>query len=164
MTWQRDHYASLTPLRSLFLLTTFVVVLTPTMIPYGRLIGTVYSQIPVSLSTVLPLHSYFSLTRREQVVVTRLYLRTCLLTHPHLVHWFTRSPPTDDLLVVFRGALNTCFLFALPCNAFIPACVDTALPHSFRSVLIYCHHVDFISKPLTSFLRGTAFMSSHQYR
>ena len=56
-------------------------------------------QIPVSLSIVLSLPPYCSLPRREQIVVTLLYLRTCFLTH---LHWFThstcgftRSPPAE---------------------------------------------------------------------
>ena len=94
-----------------------------------------------SLSTVLSLPPYFCLPHRERVVITRLYIRTCLLTY---LNWFTRSTLLNAHLVAFSGAL---LLSALSWSSLVSACVDIALPRSFRSVLMYCYIQTFHQNP-----------------
>ena len=112
---------------------------------------------PVSVSNIHSIPPYFSVPRREQIVITRLYLRTCLLTHLHV---FKKSSPpectTCHLPLNLSHLLITCPALEHARAGLRAQCLISQLTFDIDSVL----HVDFPAETLIAFLRQTDLFTS----
>ena len=118
---------------------------------------TVSSRFPTSITNVQSLPTYFSLPRREQIAVVRLYLRTCLLTH---VHFFTKTSPSKcpscHLPWSLPHLLITCPALEHARASLRTQCLSSQLPFNVNSIL----NADFPTEALIAFLRKTTLISS----
>ena len=128
VTRQRVHNASFILLRSLFLLTTIAVVLTPIIMPYSRLIGTLH--LPGFL---------FLYQQPSHYLLTSVYHVVNRLQSPAS----TYAPAFSSFGMPFLSHpveqwTSDCYL---PClgTGLMSVRVDIALYRSFRSVLMYCY-------------------------
>lgn len=105
----------------------------------------------------LGLHDALYLPRKQQILITRLRLRTCIFTHQH---FFTNSPPSlcsqCSLRLTIPHVLLLCPAFAAPrellrnaCASINrPLCMQTVLSATFPSdvLLKYLQEIDYSDK------------------